>query len=83
LTDEATCEANEGCVAVYVSPACGCSQLGCCQHFDHCTESPVQCYPGPHSECPPDPECKLGYTFVYDGGCPIGCVALTYCPPGD
>jgi hypothetical protein len=83
FTDEASCNQVEGCIAVYVSPACQCAGIGCCMHFDHCAET-VQCAPDATPLCPPPPECKAGYTNVYDGGCAVGCVTADVCmPPGD
>jgi hypothetical protein len=82
FTDETSCDAASGCIAVYVSPPCGCDQIGCCMHYDHCADT-VQCFPDAHPACPPTPGCKPGYSLAYDGGCAIGCVADAICVPGD
>jgi hypothetical protein len=83
IADETTCNSNFRCVAVYQAPFCHCLKPGCCMQFDHCADDPVQCFPDKQPACPPNPVCKSGYSFVYDGGCAVGCVADRFCQLGD
>jgi hypothetical protein len=76
------CETRTDCHSVFVDPGtCGCSAVGCCEHFSRCAD-------GDKAKCSGMPLCRIATpfcegTFVvsYTDTCYEGCVQKKDCAP--